>query len=186
MARKDRSVERSRDHFDALYREHYGKIVRFAIRCTDPQTARDVAAETFLQAWRRFDTIPRGKELPWLYTVARNVVNNERRGRTRRTRLDEKLHALPTDPDPDLAHDVVERLHARQLLDSLPAKDREALRLVEWEHLDLKTAARVAGCSPAAFRVRLHRARARLVAADEASRREATPIQNLITDEALS
>jgi DNA-directed RNA polymerase specialized sigma24 family protein len=38
--------------------------VRFAIRCTDPQTARDVAAETFLQAWRRLDTIPKGKELP--------------------------------------------------------------------------------------------------------------------------
>jgi RNA polymerase sigma-70 factor, ECF subfamily len=187
MARKDRPVERSRDHFDALYREHYGKIVRFAIRGTDPQTARDVAAETFLQAWRRLDTIPPGKELPWLYTVARNVINNERRGRTRRTRLDEKLLAQPPDKDPDLADDVVERLHARQLLDSLPAKDREALQLVEWEHLDLDTAARVAGCSAATFRVRLHRARRRLVAADEAARRETTAhVPKLITDEALS
>ena len=186
MASKDRSVERSRDYFDALYREHYGKIVRFAIRCTDPQTARDVAAETFLQAWRRLSTIPPGKELPWLYTVARNVINNERRGRTRRTRLDERLHALPPDRDPDLADGVVERLHARQLLDSLPAKDREALRLVEWEHLDLDAAARVAGCSAATFRGRLHPARRRLAAADEAFRRENVPVHKLITDEALS
>jgi RNA polymerase sigma-70 factor (ECF subfamily) len=81
----------------------------------------------------------------------------------------------------------VERLHARQLLDSLPAKDREALQLVEWEHLDLDAAARAPGCSAVTFRVRLHRARRRLVAAYEATWREHTAhVPKLITDEALS
>lgn len=186
MASEDRRVDRDQQYFDGLYREYYGLILRYAIRCTDPQTARDVAAETFLSAWRRLDTIPRSKELAWLYTVARNVINNERRGRARRTRLDERLHAQPPVSGSDLADEVVERLHAQRLLESLPPKDREALQLVEWEHLDLKTAARVAGCSPAAFRVRLHRARNRLVAADEESSARHDPIQKLITDEALS
>ena len=186
MAREDRRVDRDQDYFDALYRQYYGLILRFAIRGTDPLTARDVAAETFLQAWRRLDTVPRSKELAWLYTTARNVINNELRGRKRRTRLDERLQAQPTDSDPDLADDVVDRLHAQRLLDSLPPKDREALQLVEWEHLDLNTAARIAGCTSATFRVRLHRARRRLVAADEATRRPHPPVQNLITDEALS
>jgi len=186
MAREDRRVERDRDYFESLYREHYGRVLLFAIRRTDPQTARDVAAETFLAAWRRLDTVPRAKALAWLYTVARNTINNELRGRTRRTRLDERLHAQPADSAPDLADDVSERLDALRLLESLPPKDREALQLVEWDDLDLTTAAHVAGCSPATFRVRLHRARRRLVAADEAAHRPPTPTQQLITDEALS
>jgi len=186
MAREDRRVDRDRDYFESLYREHYGRVLLFAIRRTDPQTGRDVAAETFLAAWRRLDTLPRSKELAWLYTTARNTINNELRGRTRRTRLDERLHAQPTDSPPDLADDVAERLDALRLLESLPAKDREALQFVEWDQLDLTTAAHVAGCSPATFRVRLHRARRRLVAADEAAHRQRPPVQNLITDEALS
>jgi RNA polymerase sigma-70 factor (ECF subfamily) len=50
-------------------------------------------------------------------------------------------------------------------LATLPANDQEALRLTEWEELDQATAARVAGCSTTAFKVRLHRARRRLARA---------------------
>jgi RNA polymerase sigma-70 factor (ECF subfamily) len=50
-------------------------------------------------------------------------------------------------------------------LATLPAQAQEALRLTEWEQLDDATAARVAGCSTAAFKVRLHRARRRLARA---------------------
>jgi RNA polymerase sigma-70 factor (ECF subfamily) len=46
----------------------------------------------------------------------------------------------------------------------LPERDREALLLVTWEDLPVRMAARAAGCSPAAFAVRLHRARRRLAA----------------------
>lgn len=186
MASEDRNMNRDQQYFDTLYRDYYGLILRYAIRSTDPHTARDVAAETFLQAWRRLDTIPRSKELAWLYTVAGNVINNEWRGRARRSRLDERLQAQPHDLGPDPSDEVVERLHALRLLDSLPPKDREALQLIEWEHLDLNSAARVAGCSSATFRVRLHRARRRLVAADEAARQPHPPVQKLIADEALS
>lgn len=186
MARDRRHVDRDRDYFESLYREYYGLILRYALRGTDPQTARDVAAETFLAAWRRLDAVPRSNELAWLYTTARNMINNELRRRKRRTQLDERLQAQPGDSDPDLADTVADRLDAQPLLDSLPPKVREALQLVEWEHVDLTTAARVAGCSPATFRVRLHRARHRLVAADEAARRHPPPVPNLITDEALS
>ena len=186
MAREDQRVDRDRDYFESLYREYYGRVLLFAIRRTDPQTARDVAAETFLAAWRRLDTVPRAKALAWLYTTARNTINNELRGRKRWTQLDERLQAQPADPAPELADNVAQRLDALRLLESLPARDREALQLVEWDQLDLTTAAHVAGCSPATFRVRLHRARRRLLAADEAMRRPNPPVQNLITDEALS
>jgi RNA polymerase sigma-70 factor (ECF subfamily) len=47
---------------------------------------------------------------------------------------------------------------------TLTAPEREALLLVALEGLEPRRAARVVGCTPAAFRARLHRARRRLAA----------------------
>jgi DNA-directed RNA polymerase specialized sigma24 family protein len=44
------------------------------------------------------------------------------------------------------------------------SEKREAILLIAWEGLEPTAAARVVGCSAAAFRVRLHRARRRLAA----------------------
>lgn len=46
----------------------------------------------------------------------------------------------------------------------LSPHEREALLLVAWEGLEPARAARAAGCSPAAFRARLHRARRHVAA----------------------
>src|SRR6266516_1405204 len=168
----------NRAYFESLYREHYASILRFAARRTDPQAARDVTAETFLAAWRRLDALPRTNEVAWLYTTARNMINHETRSQARRSRLDQRLQAQPPAHESDPAERTVERLHAQELLNALPPKDREALQLTEWEHLDIATAAQVAGCSAATFRVRLHRARRRLTAAaQQSSGQPESPIQ---------
>jgi RNA polymerase sigma-70 factor (ECF subfamily) len=159
--------------------------MRFAARRTDPQSARDVTAETFLAAWRRLDTVPRTKELAWLYTVARNMLVHELRGKARRSRLSDRLRAQPHPQPGDPADAVVARLHAQRLLEALPPKDREVLQLVEWEHLDSNTAAQVVGCTAATFRVRLHRARRRLAAAVDDDAPD-TPVRHLIAEEATS
>src|SRR5205807_951304 len=44
--------------------------------------ADEIAAETFMVAWRRFEHIP-PEPLPWLYGVARNVVLRHRAGLAR-------------------------------------------------------------------------------------------------------
>jgi RNA polymerase sigma factor (sigma-70 family) len=165
MASDDRPVAVDRARFESLYREHYGAILRYAARRADEDTARDVAAETFLIAWRRLDSVPHPDALRWLYATARNVLRHDQRRGSRRARLDERLSAQPARVAADVADSVIDRLHYRQLLDALPGKEREAIELVEWEHLDIATAARVVGCSTATFRVRLHRARRRLTAA---------------------
>jgi RNA polymerase sigma factor (sigma-70 family) len=162
-------ADRDRTYFEALYRSHYAAVFRFACRRTDQQSARDVAAETFLVAWRRLDAIPDDKALPWLYGVARKVLSHERRSQSRHSSLYERLQAELAVDTADPADGVVDRLQARQALDSLPPKDREALQLTEWEHLDTAPAARVACCSAATFRVRVHRARRRLADAAAAA-----------------
>jgi len=60
---------------------------------------------------------------------------------------------------------VTARLAVLAALAALRPSDQEALRLIEWEQLDVAAAAQVMGCSAATFRVRLHRARRRFARA---------------------
>ncbi|WP_433472428.1 RNA polymerase sigma factor [Spirillospora sp. CA-142024] len=153
------------DRFSDLYAAHYRDVIRFAARRIDADQARDVAAETFLIAWRRFTEVPGdpGERLPWLYGVARNVLANQRRGERRRLRLGAQIGSAGRGrSEADPAGEVAASLDVRAALDGLSARDREVLQLVAWEGLEIAAAAAVVGCSPKTFAVRLHRARRRL------------------------
>jgi putative ABC transport system permease protein len=57
------------DRFKAMYDQHYPAVLRYASRRVGAEAARDIAAETFLTAWRRLDRVPPGQPLPWLYAT---------------------------------------------------------------------------------------------------------------------
>ncbi|HEX2316968.1 MAG TPA: sigma-70 family RNA polymerase sigma factor [Thermomonospora sp.] len=152
--------------FAALWDAYYDDVLAYAVRRVDPETARDVAAETFLVAWRRRDDVPADRPFPWLLHVARNTLANEARGRRRRARLWGRLRDDRdlTEPVADVAAGLAEGGRVGAALRRLPERDREVLRLVGWEDLDARDAAVVLGCSVKTFSVRLHRARKRLAA----------------------
>jgi RNA polymerase sigma-70 factor, ECF subfamily len=153
------------DRFSELYRAHYGAILRYATRRTDPETARDVVAETFLVAWRRLDAVPAdpGQVEPWLYGVARLVLANAERSAHRVQRVAARIgQESRGDQVPDTASAVTERARLGAALAGLTAADQEVLRLIGWEELDLAGAALAMGCSRSTMAVRLHRARRRL------------------------
>jgi RNA polymerase sigma-70 factor, ECF subfamily len=148
--------------FACLYRDHARGILGYALRrCSDPEDAADVVAETFLAAWRRLSDVPLGEEgRLWLYGTARLVVANQHRGERRRSRLSEQLRAQLRGQLPaQVAEDPTGILEA---LGALEEADRELLMLVGWEELTPAQAARVLGVTPLAARSRLHRARRRL------------------------
>jgi len=147
--------------FEALYRAHYAAIVRFARRRIDASEVEEVVAETFAIAWRRLDDVP-ADPLPWLYVVARHLVYAQHRTIERRRQL---AAALSAGHGRDPADVVAERERVLLALAGLPEPDREALRLVAWEGLGQRDAARVLGTSRVAFAMRLSRARRRLAAA---------------------
>ena len=151
--------------FEAMFRAHVAAVHAYALRRSDAATADEVVADTFLVCWRRFDRVPDDDALPWLYAVARRCLANRlRAGRRERART---VPAVPTPADPT-ADAYEQRARTREVLAALadlPPKDREALQLCAWEGLSPTAAARVVGCSAAAFRVRLHRARHRIAAA---------------------
>lgn len=157
--------------FSALWDEHAPRVQAYALRHVDRDTAQEVVAETFLVAWRRLAEVP-GNALPWLLVVARNTLRNHHRSAYRARRLQDALVALSPPPPDDPAAAVAERQSLLRALAALSPTDREAVLLVAWDGLPPTLAAEVAGCSPAAFKMRLSRARRRLARAADGS---ATP-----------
>lgn len=156
-----------RSRLTALWEAHAVRVQAYALRHTDPDTAQDVVSEAFLVAWRRLDEVPE-PALPWLLVVARNLVRNAHRSAARRRSLADELTRLEASaPLPDGAPEALaaERDALVRGLARLTEREREAVLLVAWDGLAPAAAADVAGCTTAAFHVRLHRARRRLAAA---------------------
>jgi RNA polymerase sigma-70 factor, ECF subfamily len=151
-----------RERFEQLYRENFRAVLRFAAVRVDPERAKDVAAETFLVAWRRLDDVP-AEPRPWLLGVARKVIAGQFRSETRRDALALRLEAERSGAaDVDLAGVVADRDEVLTAFAALRERDREVLRLVTWDELSPAAAAEVLGVTRVAFAVRLHRARRRL------------------------
>ena len=162
---------------------HLGLVTAYARRRGSPDPEA-VAAEVMTVAWRRLADVPLDDPRPWLYATARNVLLAEWRLRSRAdtwTDLRESRAAADEVPLHELMDaDVLAALR------SLTVADREALLLVAWEDLSPKLAAEALDIGHAAFRVRLHRARARFRRALEDGRRAglaAMPLNPLEVEE---
>ncbi|MFC5831584.1 RNA polymerase sigma factor [Nonomuraea insulae] len=150
--------------FTGMYDECRQRVWAYVVSRAGRQVADEVVSETFAIAWRRLDDVPE-PALPWLLGVARNVLRDNVRAEIRREALAAELKAWT---EGDVADQVTERMGVLRALASLPEDDREILILLAWHGLSPKEAAQVIGCSSAAYRVRLHRARKRLKRAMEA------------------
>lgn len=149
------------ESFERLYQAHYPAIHAYARRRTDETIAQEVAAETFLVAWRRLDDAITGGRA-WLYRTAHLTLQNQLRRQQRQMRVQLRMARLPPEEVTDTATTYSERALIADALADLSDTDQELVLLVYWEQLDTKAAAKVIGCSAATAAVRLHRARRRL------------------------
>jgi RNA polymerase sigma factor (sigma-70 family) len=149
--------------FTELFGTYYGPVLAYARRRVGVDLAQDVVAETFLAAWSKLDELP-PCPLPWLYRTAHYMLANQRRTLARRGRLDDRARMLL--PGTDIAGDHSELIAADMELAaafrSLAEADREVLQLAAWEDLTIAEIGTVLGCSAAAAKARLYRARRRL------------------------
>ena len=153
-----------RERFERCFRAHYADVLAFSIRrLGDRASAEDATSEVFAVAWRRRERLP-DAPLPWLYAVALRVISNQCRSTKRRRELDLRLmHEAGVGVGADDPTDSLDRHEAfAAAFAELSEPEREVLRLVAWEGLSTRDAARAFGCSSGAFRVRLHRARRKL------------------------
>jgi len=151
------------ERFEQIYDEHREALRAYVRRRAPESVVDDVVSETFLVCWRRLDRVP-DEPLPWLYSVARKTLANQRRSLERDERLGAAASASAVaEPEPVGDTALAEAFAA------LSERDREVLRLVAWEGLSLRQAAAVLECSAVACRVRYHRAKTRLARRLEAA-----------------
>lgn len=155
---------RDPEAFRALYREHLPTIRRYLGARAPASQVDDLAAETFLVAWRRASDVP-PQALPWLLNVAAKVLANQRRRSERAGELVERLAHVSRLDDPGTAAAAERRAEHHAVLRALAALrpgDRELMLLAVWDDLRPREIAVVLGLNPVVTRARLSRARRRL------------------------
>lgn len=158
-------MTRAEDNFKRVYDTHYDEVHSFCARRVGRDEADDCAAEVFAVAWRRIGEVDLSSTRGWIFGVARRVVLNQWRSRSRRARLRERVGGVATRraDAPDVV--VVRRSEDEAILsvmDRLRPADQEILRLAAWDELSGPEIGQVLGISTQAAQQRLHRAKQRL------------------------
>lgn len=161
--------------FDQLFADHMDAVLAYALARTDPESAKDAAADAFLVAWRRINEVP-DPARAWLLGVTRRTLAGQHRGRRRQRQLFERLVEFG-DVRGEQSGAVPERAGSpivARALAGMRARDRELLCLIAWDELSNAEAAEVLKCSTNTLAVRLHRARGRFEAVLAYERAEAS------------
>lgn len=146
---------------------HEREIMRYLLRVLDNGAdAADLFQETWLRAYRAYPRLePRSGVRPWLYSIAVNLCRNRARDGARRGRV---LAAVAAQNPP--AHLIAKgyqgfdenagyaAVRLRELIASLPPKQREALYLRCFAGLNFAQMAAAMGCSEQSARANLSQA----------------------------
>ena len=164
----------SPDHLTRLFAQYHEPLVRFLTRrLGDRDWAEEVAQETFVRALKQ-DVIT--SERSWLFAVASNLVRDETRRDARRRKRLELLHEqgkadAVVEPEPTSMERAAEQALARQAVDALAERDRDALLMRE-EGLSYEEIATALDLSVGSVGTTLSRARRRLMEAYESLQAE--------------
>jgi RNA polymerase sigma factor (sigma-70 family) len=143
--------------FEELFEQQFDAVHGYLARRVGPDVGRDLAAETFVQAFanrRRFDP-RRGQPRAWLFGIAHNLLRHHYRDERRRLQALSRLEdARDGDPlqEPRLA----------AALAALSVEERDVLLLFAWAELSYDEIAESLAVPVGTVRSRLYRARLRL------------------------
>lgn len=150
--------------FEQLYAAYYSDVFRFAMwLARDRSEAEDVASETFVRAWARRDRLRTETLKAYLLAIARSIFLKHRKTTNNHQELSEDL----TDGAPDPQRQATARMDLNRVTNALarlPETDRLALVLRTEQSLPYAEIGRVLEISEGAARVKVHRARRRLLA----------------------
>ena len=163
------------DLFAVLFDRYFAELRHYAASRLGGERGDDVAAETFLVAFRtrarfRTDGPGGGNVRAWLYGITTNLIHRQRRDEERRYRALARAGAAagrgPGDYDGPGDDATVARVTAGALqpalaraLAALPARDRDVLLLTAVAQLDYAEVSAALGVPPGTVGSRLTRAR---------------------------
>jgi RNA polymerase sigma-70 factor (ECF subfamily) len=167
MERYARGEDRA---FSELYDSLAPRLHRYLLRSSrDPGSADDLLQQTMLQIHHARGRFIAGAEvLPWAFAIARNLsIDSVRRRKKERHTISLETGGHEASPVEAAAHqhgadaliDSGRLLRALETeLARLPARQRAAFELTRNEGLSIREAAEVLGATPAAVKLRVHRA----------------------------
>lgn len=127
------------------YEAQYDKIYRYCYLKLHNQTiAEDVTQETFLRFLENSTYKERGKELNYLYTIARNLCIDESRKRLLEE-LPEEVSEVASGDSPEAR--VIESVVMKQALERLTPEERELVLLRYVNEVPVKVISELRGCS---------------------------------------
>ena len=165
-------IRESRDvpeRFGAIFDAYFAEIRAYVERRIGPENASDVAAETFLAAFRKRDRYEpaRASVRTWLYGFATNLVGKHRRSEVRALRAMDRI-AGDFGPE-ELEERIAGRIAAQGLrgrlagaLAGLSAGDRDVVLLVALAELSHEEVAAALDIPYGTVGSRLNRARRKL------------------------
>ena len=155
--------------FALIFERHYDAVFSYVGRRVGQGIADEVAAETFLVAFRarqRYDGA-RPIARPWLLGIATNLLRHHHRTEIRRLRAYARLERpRPSAGELDSADARLDAARARphllRALADLSREERDAVLLLAWADLSYEEIANALGIPIGTVRSRLHRARVRM------------------------
>jgi RNA polymerase sigma-70 factor, ECF subfamily len=143
-----------------LYDEHAGALWRYAMRLTgDAARAEDVVQETLLRAWRHPEVTadPDRPARAWLYTVARNLVIDERRSARFRNELGTPDVEQAADrAGPDEVDSALDRLLISTALSELSEDHRAVVKRAYYQGMSTAQIATELQIAEGTVKSRLH------------------------------
>ncbi len=149
--------------FRHLYETHAPHVRRFLVFLgADPALADDLTSEAFVRAWTSAAPIRQETARAYLFTIARNLFRDARRRGRRHTRLGDDLRDAGAPVDKQV-EDRSELGSVVQAMQSLTESDRAALLMRAQDQMSHEEIAQALGLSVAAVKVKIHRARLKLM-----------------------
>lgn len=103
--------------------EQYDKIYRYCYyRLYDKQLAQDITQETFLRFLRQDLSLDNHKELPYLYTIAKNLCVDNFRKKTAGS-----LEDVTEDASYNPTEDWINHLTLQSIISRLPEEEQELI-----------------------------------------------------------
>jgi RNA polymerase sigma-70 factor (ECF subfamily) len=155
---------------EKLYERYAGDVRRFALYlCGDAVMADEITSDTFVRLWMAAGRIRQPTVKSYLFTIARNAYTDLLRRAARHTQLDKNM------PDTRLSaqtqmEQTAEVRAVLAALQQLPEIDRTVLLMRALDGMPYEEIAETLGISSVTAKVKVHRARLKLMQTREAWR----------------
>ena len=123
--------------------EQYDKIYRYCyFKMYDDQIAQEITQETFLRFYKQGLNLGSDKELPYLYTIAKNLCIDHFRRRTV-----ESLEEITEEVIDDPTEDLISNLTLRMIMSKLPEDEQELIFLRYVNEISITAICKITGLS---------------------------------------